>query len=342
MTIDLVLAGGIPEPNYGCGLTEISCHVSETAARITISIVGAMGNFIADMFVNAFGDSKIAAASWAVASGEFWFWAAIVAGFAATVMIWQVSAGALLRDHRRMVSSVIGGMISIPFSALCVTFMIRLTEAADTAAALATRSLQNETLSQALLHVVGLTTPSSTGGQELVASDWSATSLVVSLATHGTGQPMVNLGQVVLSGLIAGILALASGVLYLLMEIRNMGLLALAAMAPLALMFVGQPVLVTWAKRWGSLAVALILSKPIAAGVLTLLVKLTSAAPGVGPMLVFAGGVVVAAFAPVWTVALVNFAGDDLGNAFARRASMTQQLNKVQTVTSIGRGLGRK
>jgi len=337
-----VLAAGIPLPDYGCSLSDVSCHASEFVATLSLSAVTAMGNFIADMLVNAFQDSKIADAAWQVASGQFWFWVSILAGFVATVMIWQVSVGALLRDHKRMVSAVVGGAIAVPFSAVCATFMIRLSTTADAAADLVIRTTQHETLSQALLRVVGLTTPSVTGEQALAISDWSQSSLVVALATHGTGQPLLNIGQIGLAGIITFVLAVASGLLYLMMEIRNMGLVALAAMAPLALMFVGQPVLATWGKRWAWLSVGLILSKPMAAGILVLLVQLTSSTPGVGPMLVFACGVVIAALAPAWAVGLVSFAGDDVGNAFARRASMTQQLNKIQTLSSVGHRMGRK
>jgi len=335
------MAAGIPEPNYGCGPIDVGCQIAEGSARITVSIVTALGNFIADMFVNAFKDSTIADASWKVAGGQFWFWAAIVAGFVAVVMIWQVSVGVLLRDHKRMASAMIGGTLSIPFSVFAVTWMMRLTTASDKAAILATKQLQGQTLSDSLLRFIGLTAPDDSGKQQLTQSDWDTTSTIVSIATGGTGDASANLGQVILAALIVGLLAVASLLLFLLMEVRNMGLLALAAMAPLALMFIGQPVLVAWAKRWASLVVGLILAKPIAAGILVLLVKLSGQTPDLGSMIVFAGGVVVAAFAPMWAVKLVNFAGDELGNAMARRTSMTQQINKVQAVRGLGSGLGR-
>ncbi len=65
-----VVASGLPMPNYGCGPTDFSCLSDELVARMVTEAIGGMGNFIADMLVNAFKDSTISDDSWKVAESS--------------------------------------------------------------------------------------------------------------------------------------------------------------------------------------------------------------------------------------------------------------------------------
>lgn len=321
----------IPEPNFGCGPTQWSCLTSESFARIVVDCITAMGDFIADMFVNAFKDASISESAWKIVGEQFWFWAGIMTVVVATFMVYQAGIGAILRDHKRITQATIGGLIAIPASVWCVQIMQRLVTFGDDVTTGTIQQLQKETLAGSLLRALGMIEPAQ-GSTGPLGGDakWQQSGAIYALSA-GDGGKGAGIGFIIIAALLVGILSLAALVLYLFLEIRNMGLEVLGALAPIALVFIGQPVLVAWAKRWVSLAIGLILAKPIAAGVLVVLVKLTGTATAVGPVLVLSGGVFLAAFAPIWAVKMANFVGEELGSAFARRASTTQQISKMQT-----------
>ena len=322
----------IPEPNFGCGPTQWSCLTSESFARIVVDCITAMGDFIADMFVNAFKDASISDAAWKTVGEQFWFWAGIMGVVVATFMVYQAGIGAVLRDHKRITQSTIGGLMAIPASVWCVQIMQRVVAFGDDVTTGTIKQLQHESLAGSLLRALGMIEPAA-GSSGPLGGDakWQQSGAIYALA----GSKDAGIGFIVIAALLVGILSVAALVLYLFLEIRNMGLEVLGALAPIALVFIGQPVLAVWAKRWVNLVIGLILAKPIAAGVLVVLVKLTGTATAVGPVLVLCGGVFLAAFAPIWAVKMANFVGEELGSAFARRASMSQQISKVQTVSRL-------
>ncbi len=252
-------------------------------------------------------------------------------------MIVQIGIAALLRDPKRLIRTVVGGLVAIPAAATIVRVMRTAVEFSDNVANGAIKQLQHESLSVALLRVLGMTPPKGGGKEVLPDVGWQQGGTVYRLLN---GQH-ASFGQVIIAALLVALMALASLVLYLLLETRNLGLLALAAMAAVGLVFIGQPVLAVWAKRWVTLVTGLLMSKPLAAGVLVVLVRLTGEATALGPMLVFSIGIVIAAFAPVWAVKLVNFTGEDVGSAIARRPSVTHGVQKTQTVGSILRVVRR-
>lgn len=325
-------SSGLPEPNYGCGLTDFGCLIDESIARVMTGLIGGLGNFIADMITNSFKDSTLNATTWSAATEEFWFWASIMASVVMVVLVWQVSVAALLRDHRRMAKAAIGGVLAIPFASWSVQMMRKAVTMADLFAVDAVQRTQGGTLSTGLLRLLGIGVKAGDPGAVDRPGDLGAffeknSAVSALISAHNSS------GQVIIAVCLVGIMAIASMVLYVLMEVRNMGLLALAALAPIALVFIGQATLMPWAKKWAGLAVGLMMAKPLAAGVIALLVNVTTTTTSLGTLLVVSAGVLVAAFSPFWAVGLVAFTGSEVGHAMARRGSATQQVNKAQTFT---------
>jgi hypothetical protein len=197
-----------------------------------------------------------------------------------------------------------------------------------------TTTVQGGTLSDGLLRVLGLVTlPSQSVATGLASAAFGQGSVIYSLAQVGaTGTS--EIGSYALALFTVCVMMVASLFLFIAMSIREFGLLALAAMAPIGLMMIGQPKLTAWAQRWMSLTTGLLLSKPLAAGVVLLAVQLTKSSNTIGVLLVAAGAVVAASFSPLWATKLVSFAGAEVGTALHRRFSVRDQASRASTMTA--------
>jgi hypothetical protein len=197
-----------------------------------------------------------------------------------------------------------------------------------------TTTVQGGSLSDGLLRVLGLVSlPSQSVAAGVASAAFGQGSVIYGLARVGaTGTS--EIGAYALALFTVCLMMVASLFLFIAMSIREFGLLALAAMAPIGLMMIGQPKLTAWAQRWMSLTTGLLLSKPLAAGVVLLAVQLTKSSNTLGVLLVAAGAVVAASFSPLWATKLVSFAGAEVGTALHRRFSVRDQASRASTMTA--------
>jgi hypothetical protein len=202
-------------------------------------------------------------------------------------------------------------------------------------------TLQGGSMSDALLHILGmLTTTGNSAAQGLAPVQILASGPLGLLGTSGAASQN-NIGAYILALLLVGVMVVASMFLFVALALRDYGLLALAAMAPIGLMMIGQPKFAVWAERWGSLTLGLLLAKPLAAGVLLLAVQLTASTSNIGFALVTCAAIFAAAFSPLWATSLVAFAGRDVGTALHRRVSIREQVSRGSAAIAPARAATR-
>lgn len=330
-------------PNYGCWAGDWGCLASEAMARTMASTIKNLGDFIADMITNSF-NNPIGQSSWEVAHGQFLFWVAVMTPVVMIIALIQIGIAMVVQDWRRACRVTVGAVLAVPFSAICVWGMQQFSSITDNVTTDLTSSLQGGGLSDAVLSVMGLMQDSSSAVAKaetfMSHANLTQTGVPYQLMLAGSGGAQF-IGEYIIALLVMGLMAIASLCLFIAMSIRAFGLLALAAMAPVGLMMIGQTKLGAWAQRWLSLATGLLLAKPLAAGVLLLAVQLTSTTPNLGFMLICAGAVVAAAFSPLWATKLVSFAGAEVGTALHRRFSLREQTSRATSAAAPVRAATR-
>ncbi|MGN6759798.1 MAG: hypothetical protein ACTHJI_00510 [Leifsonia sp.] len=327
-------------PNYGCFVTDWGCQAGQTVAGFMASVIRNLGDFIGTMITGSF-NTNIDSTSWTIAHSQFLFWIAVTSPVIMIIALVQIGIGMVLQDWHRIGRTALGATVAIPFSALCVWMMQQFSTVADGITENLTTAVQGGTIEDALLRAVGiadLPTTSVTAG--MTATRFLQGSPIYDMVVSGAANKDA-IGNYFLALFIVALMMIASLFLFIAMSIREFGLLALAAMAPVALMMIGQPKLGAWAQRWASLTTGLLLAKPLAAGVVLLAVELTKSTNSIGVFLVAAGAVVAASFSPLWATRLVSFAGAEVGNALHRRMSIRDQVSRVNTASAPMRALVR-
>lgn len=129
---------------------------------------------------------------------------------------------------------------------------------------------------------------------------------------QGLGNPAGG-GALTANLLMLLILWVFSLVLSMVMIFRNFALIVLVAFAPLALMLIPAETTRAWSKRWAETVVALLLTKPIAAGLLIISAELVGSVSGLASALMALVGIIVACASPMAAMSLVKFTGANLG-----------------------------
>jgi hypothetical protein len=319
-------------PQFGCGPADIPCMAQEAAARFVGGGIIGLGDFMTDMLKNAFIGSRPSDSSWTVADGQFWFWVASMGLVIVIVACFQLAPAVILRDGRRIAQIAVGLIVAVPASVAAVYVMRQfVTYGGETTDALVA-TVQDQSLGNALLRMFGYRIVADV---PIPVVDGA----IVRAMTTINMAPSAVIGQYIVVFLILCIMAIAALFLYVSMSIRSFALVALAATAPIGLMMVGQPKFAVWASRWANLTVGLILAEPLAAAILVLSIQLLADSTDLGLVIVSAGVVFAAAFAPLWAVRLVSFAGDEVRNSLQPRPHVSGQAQSV--IRLLGKAIGR-
>lgn len=127
--------------------------------------------------------------------------------------------------------------------------------------------------------------------------------------------------------------------LALMLAFRTAGLLIGVLLAPMGVLFIGQPFFGSMFRKWAQFMIGLLLGQPIALGVMSLGMALFGHSPDfVGKLM----GIVIttiAAVSPLMVLRLVNFLGDDLAKG---TPALSQVSQVTRSVTSPIKRLGRK
>ena len=327
-------------PNYGCFVADFGCQASQALAQFMGSTIKNLGDFTATMIAGSF-NSNIDQGSWNIAHSQFLFWIAVTAPIILIIALVQISIAMILQDWSRIGRTAAGAALAIPFSAICVWGMQKASGITDDVTHTLTSVVQGGDLGQGLLRVLGLfDAPKQIHGTVMKTMQFSQDGVIWGMATQGAQGPGA-VGEYVMALIIVALMAIASLFLFVAMSIREFGLLALAAMAPVGLMMIGQPKLTAWAQSWINLSVGLLIAKPLAAGVVLLAVELTKTSLSIGVILVASGAVMAASFSPLWATKLVSFAGTEVGTALHHRFSVRDQVARANTVAAPVRAAAR-
>jgi len=311
------LEGGFDSPDFNCGTFDWGCSAKEGITSIMIGAITGMGDFSADVIVNAF-KAGVTDDEWGVAFGEWGKWAAAMAIFVAIVMLYQVGMGMLMQNRARIMQAVLGGALSIPLAALSVMLMARLVNAIDGTSDKVLSSIQGGQLGKALVAQLGLNADTSEFEPGSFIHD-QVTATLSDLAVAALFPAIIMTGLMLLAGMF----------LLMAMEFRDISLLLLAGLAPMALMMIGQGKLAAWGEKWFSITTGLVLMKPIVVGIFSMIIALNTGVAGrtAAELLVSVLVLFLAAFAPFWVVKLVDFTGGEVGAAMASRPRMSNVTN---------------
>lgn len=323
--------------NFGCAPVDFPCIGSEMVAELGGNAVIGMGDFAADRIAEAF-DQNITTAQWNIAFEQWGMWAGILIPLVAAVMLVQVGLGAITQNKQRIMTAVLGGLFCVPFAAITVLLMTKIITAVDEGSqAVVTASIQNGGLGTMFVRMLGLQADGN-GVQD--------TSMVGEMLQQVEAQKAV--AQIFPALIVMILVVIAAVFLTFAMTFREHGLLILAALAPLALMFIGQSRLVAWAEKWAGLVAGLIMMKPIVVGIMSVTVALGGEQLGTGQtwaeLAVSVLVMFLCAFAPFWAVKLADLTGGEFGNAMASRPRATHKISSMansRVAHSIGRAISR-
>lgn len=139
---------------------------------------------------------------------------------------------------------------------------------------------------------------------------------MTNIETVSFGEISETLGKAFIIALMLTISTIASILLSLMLSFRNFALICLVGFSPLAFMAMPMVSIRSWITKWAQAVMALIMAKPIAAGMLVLSVDLGANSSGVYQWLTAVVAMLMAAFAPVITLRLFQFMGAETASAY--------------------------
>lgn len=282
-------------------------------------------------------------------SNQFGFWLLLMTAVIVIVGIVQLIVALALGSAQRVRKVTLALFASVPAVFLGTLAMQQMNDFVNVVTDSFMNLIQNDQeggLTRAVLTMTGLQSFEVT---DPTASPWQ-------VMTDSTGAALTSLagsGSVLMSILVLGFLLIAVMFLSIAMLVRVFGLAVLAAMAPIPLMFVGQPKFHSWAKGWVEIVLGLLLAKPLAVGIIGVCVAVaaggsTSAQDKTGQTTTDLWGVIaafvgllIASASPALTISLTRWAGNEVQAAVANRPSVTQGLSKAYTVRSAATTPGR-
>lgn len=276
-----------------CSTFDLSCQAGDIVDNLLVFFANTMSTMAWFMIQSAFTGSAgtIEDNEWSIATTMTSRWGLVllivVVALVAVQMIIALAAG----NVRQAISSFIAGILSWPTTLVAVWLTVVLTGATD----------------RLTLGILG------SGGE-------SAGGL---MGAFMEGVETLPLGELEKTGSKAFLLAImmlivmiAALVLSLMLAFRNFALICLVGFSPIAFMAMPLSFIRSWAGKWAQAVAALILAKPIAAGMLVLAVDLTAGADGIYQWLVGIVAMVMAAFAPVITLRLFSFMGAETAASY--------------------------
>jgi hypothetical protein len=351
-------------PGASCSPFDLSCQAAQSVSTSLDQFAQTLGSWFAGMLngaLNADSSVKIfqsgdRTGSFANAgfAAQFGFWMTIMAAVLLVVALGQIIV-AMVNGNLKRIGRIGGALlISVPVT----LFALLLMEQANDFVNEVTNSFlvqlegtNGGSLTNAVLNITGLrafdVAPYSSGSPWLVGG-----------ATGGAGLTPVGVlavgGSSIMTILIMLLLMVACGFLAIAMLVRVFGLAVLAVVAPIALMFIGQPKFHAWAKGWVEIVIGLLLAKPLAAAVIGVAIAIVQGDPTNGQQAtgqtttdffgVIAGfvGLLVAAASPIATIALCRFTGNEIERAVAHRHTPGSVIGKVTQAVGGAKYAGQR
>lgn len=256
-------------------------------------------------------------ARWNAATAMAGRWGAVMGLVAVAVAVVGVMAGAIARDTTRVLSAAGWAMVVWPITVACVWLAIQLTVVFD---GLSVSILDSMSLGQGCtpeysewLMERGYPEDPCQADGAAVGTHALGLTLARVLAPMAAGGAPAGVSILILAVMLIGLLMLS-----LVMIMRSIGLVVAVGFAPVALMTMGWDKSRAMAGAWAKVVVALLLTQPMAAGIIWLTFELMGQANFEGDVasgLVAACGLLLAMLSPLLCMRLVSFITDGFGRA---------------------------
>ncbi len=245
--------------------------------------------------------TEISDAQWDVATRQAARWGAVFAVVAVAACAVEVIAAVIVRDTTRVLRAGVIAALAWPMTVAAILVLAEVVKITDGLSG------------QMFANVAG----EGAAGAAAASTAMGAALGGLTAITFSAGWVLVVIGAMVC---LIGLVMIA-----MVMAARAFGLVVAAGFAPTALMLVGFKGTRSMAGKWVEIVVALLLTKPLAAGIVVLCLELT----GAGTLESFIMGTVglwVAVFSPALAMSLVSFAGGHLTAALTAHSSALKGL----------------
>lgn len=284
-------------------------------------IIEGLGDALVWCLNHTFNNSLtiVDANEWQAAFSQAAKWGGVFAIVAVAVCAIEIVAGMIASDHGRVVRGWIWAILAWPLTAASLLIFTRLVNLSDWLTTSILNSIDAPTAVEGSVVVTGA---GSAAGTALVA-------MLLGVGVFSTW--WLALIFVVLAFLpVLGLLIVLGAVTF--------GQIALAGFAPIALMLVGFRGTRAMSQKWVQMAVALLLTKPIAAGIITLGCAVGQEG-GADGLIMGIIAVTVAVGSPALAFSFVGFAGAQLGGALTAHADKVKCMTNSLTHAGANQGV---
>lgn len=296
-------------------------------------IIGGMASGVWDMISGAFTNTGITANSWDMIRGQsgagggggyVGTWILVMAPVLVAIVCIQVVIAAFKRSGSGVIRAGVGAVVGIPLSLVAVFFVEKLSFAFEGVTQFFLGSLGANGGMAPFMKIFGYLPVKDSSPMEFAVNPESW--LWKTGTVGGTASTWIS------ALLIMAIAWVFSLILTAMMIFRDLGILILAAAAPVAVMMMPLEVTKAWIGKWGSLVAGLLIAKPLSAFVLVLSVSLFSGSPDVIQTIAGLLGMIMASAMPLVILKFFTFTssgsisdmdggGKQAGMSFARGAS---------------------
>ncbi|MCK0116979.1 hypothetical protein MWU57_08015 [Isoptericola sp. S6320L] len=284
-------------------------------------IIEGMGDALVWLLNLAFNNplTVISASEWQAAFGQAAKWGGVFAVVAVAICAVEIIAGMISSDQGRILRGWVWAILAWPLTAASLLVYSRLVNASDWLTTGILNSITAPEVVAGSAAVTGATSAATTAMVSMLLG-------VSALSTWWLALIFVGLAMLPVIGLV------------IVLGIVTFGQIALAAFAPVALMLIGFRGTRAMSSKWLQMAVALLLTKPIAAGIVALGCALGSEG-GADGLILGIIAITMAVGSPALAFSFVGFAGAQLGGAMTAHADKLKGLTNSMTQAGANQGM---
>ena len=282
-----------------------------------------LGKALLKMLDLAFNNplTVISASEWNVAFAQAAKWGGVFAVVAVAMCAIEIVAGIIAQDGGRVIRGWVWAVAAWPLTAASLLVFSKLVNVSDW-------------LSSTILGSISLEQAGTAADAALVSA--GATAGATALTSMLLGVSAVGFWPLAILCLVLILLPVLA--LVIVMGAVTFGQVALAAFGPVALMLVGFKGTRAMAQKWLTMSAALLLTKPIAAGIVALGCALGTSG-GLDGMIMGIIAIIMAIGSPAMAFSFVGFAGAQIGGAMTAHADRVKNLTGGATQAATHKGL---
>lgn len=276
-----------------CSPLDFNCHVEGAVVSLLLNLANMLSSLSWLMVRSAFTGNAgtIEDNEWSISTAMTSRWGLVLLVVVFALVLVQMIMSAASGNIRQAVNAFFSGILAWPTTLVAVWLTVVLTGATDR-------------LTMGVLS-------SGQGPSEDIFNRF-----MTNLETFSLNEIHEDVSKAFMIVLMLAISTIASIVLSLMLSFRNFALICLVGFSPLAFMAMPMVPIRGWITKWAQAVMALIMAKPIAAGMLVLSVDLGANSDGIYQWLTAVVAMGMAAFAPVITLRLFAFMGAETASAY--------------------------